>query len=67
MAATRESPLYQHAEMILGQITKLFPTICAVDHNERKTLEANIKEVRLALDLVPSQPARAYSCCTSAA
>ena len=64
VAATRESPLYRHASKSLDRITKLLPTMSGVDHNERKMLEANIKEMRRALDQVPE---RAYSCCTSAA
>ena len=67
VAATRESPLYQHASKSLDRITKLLPTIFVADLNERKALEANIKEMQRALDLVPMQPGRAYSCCTSAA
>jgi hypothetical protein len=48
-------------------LVQALASIFVMDHNERKALEANIKEMQRALDLVPMQPERAHSCCTSAA
>ena len=52
VAATMESPLYQHAEKIVERVAKLLSTISEVDRSERTALEARIKDVRLALDRV---------------
>jgi hypothetical protein len=63
VAATRESPLYHHAETILDRSTKLLPTISDLNRPEREAVESTMKEVRLALASVPAQRVQCQAAC----
>src|SRR5262249_14638347 len=58
VAATRESPLYQHVQKIVERVVNLLPRISGVGRSRRETPESYVKELRRALDLIPAQSAK---------
>ena len=55
VAATRESPLYEQAETAYTRLKALLPRIGGMSRDERALMEANLKELRAALDWVSAQ------------
>jgi hypothetical protein len=64
VAATRESPLYVAAERAYHSATKLLPTVSDPSRNRRALLETTLKELRVALDSLPTH--RIHVACSSA-
>jgi hypothetical protein len=54
VAATRGSPLYTRAEKIYQAARGLLPRIPDVGREERRKLDARLRELRAALDGVPA-------------
>src|SRR5437868_8200631 len=66
VAAHKGSPLYVQADKVYAKVNTLLPTIDGVNPDELARLESQVKELRLALDRVPSsmvcKNSRALSC-----
>lgn len=60
MAATKEGPLFEESERAYQMVKTCLPLVSNLSRDERREMQLTLKELRSALDRVPSEKVRRH-------
>jgi hypothetical protein len=61
VAATKQSPFYDQAQKTYVLATRLLPKIGGLTPRDRRELEARLKDLQVALELLPCEETRCFA------